>query len=118
MIGAYFMFYNRVGNHEVHQAMSELIAQMIHSVPRNNGPILLFRCGQTPPNALERASILEVHNVSLAAKAILAYPEMEGKTPQTRAKQAFKEAFGRPADTKNRILEAEALSSIVMLSGG
>ena len=39
-------------------------------------------------------------------------------TPITRAKQAFRQAFDRPADTKHKIVEAEALSVIVTMNGG
>jgi len=115
---AYFMIYNKVGHHQVTQAQSEKLAWQIHDVPHSDPPIRMFKCGQTPPNALEKASIVQQHNTILAAEAIVAYPKMTGKTPQTRAKQAFKAAFGRPADTKQKIWEAEALSVIVMMSGG
>ncbi len=115
---AHFMFYNPRGDYDVMEAQSELIARQIQSVPGNTGRVRLFRCGQTPPNALEITSIIQAHGCSLAAEAIVAYPKMIGKTPATRAKQAFKQAFGRPVDTKNFIHEAEALSVIVMLSGG
>ncbi len=117
-MSGYFMFYNNAHQHEVHQAQSEQIAWQIMGVATNNGRIKLFRCGQTAPSALERVSIMEVDNQTLAAEAIVAYPKMKGKTPETRAKQAFKQAFDRPADTKGRIWEAEALSNIVMYSSG
>jgi len=118
-MSTYFMFYNPTGQHEVLKAASENLAKRCHSVPRSNGRIKLFRCGNVKPNALEKTSIIESDTTRLAAKAIIAYQQDTAKgTKMQRAKRAFRAAFDRPANTKKRIWEAEALSVIVMLNGG
>ncbi len=118
-MSGWFLLYNEVGTFTQVNAIDESMARAVNTLDQGEGKILVFRARNVKLNALEITSVLQAGDRSLAAAAVEKYPDTsEERSPVQRAGDAFRSAFKRPAKTKDRPHEAEALADIVQLAGG